>query len=315
MKKILFASTAMVAFAGAASAEVTLTGFAEMGLFVGDGGVADTGGDVEFFTDIDVTFTMAGETDGGLIFGATVDLDEGGDGSDASDNNTDDGGATIFISGGFGTVTLGDTDGALDWALTEVNFASGSINDDETEHGGFSGNSGLDGAFDGNILRYDYSVANFGVAASLELDDEGDEENFSFGVRYELTFAGAEVNLGAGYQDAGPGQAYGLSVAANLANGLSLGVNYTEFDDVVDGDSLADIDRHFGIGAGYSVGAISLSANYGIFQGDDGDNEGFGLSAGYDLGGGASLQAGYGNTDNDNGDDFETFSFGVRMNF
>ncbi|WP_298259682.1 porin, partial [uncultured Litoreibacter sp.] len=83
MKKVLFASTALVAFGGAAVADVALSGRAEMGIFSQNAafqGVAPAGAadGVQFFTDIDVTFTMSGETDNGLTFGASVDLDEGG---------------------------------------------------------------------------------------------------------------------------------------------------------------------------------------------------------------------------------------------
>ena len=61
----ILASTALVATAGAASAQdIALSGMAEMGIFGGQ----DI--DTQFFTDVDVTFTMSGEADNGLTFGA-----------------------------------------------------------------------------------------------------------------------------------------------------------------------------------------------------------------------------------------------------
>jgi Ca-activated chloride channel family protein len=54
------------------------------------------------FTDIDVEFTLSGETDNGLSFGATPSLDESNDDLDQP----------IFIEGNFGTVTMGDHDEA-----------------------------------------------------------------------------------------------------------------------------------------------------------------------------------------------------------
>jgi predicted porin len=81
-------------------------------------------------------------------------------------------GVAVFISGDLGTLTLGDTDGALDWAMQEVDFnGAASINDDHTTHAGFNGNGGLDGHYDGQILRYDYSFGDFSVAVSVEQDD------------------------------------------------------------------------------------------------------------------------------------------------
>ena len=289
MKKALFASTALVAFAGTAVADVDLSGRAEMGIFDSDG--LET---AQFFTDIDVTFTMSGETDGGLTFGASVDLDEGGDAADATNNDQEDGGATIFISGAFGTVTLGDTDGALDWALTEAGNVGnpGSIADDETAHAGYYG-SYLDGTFDGQILRYDYTAGDLGFAVSVELDDADiEDEGFALGLRYALDFGGTDVNLGIGYQDAGDLDAIGISATAVLASGFSVGFTYTD-GDLAAIDDVA-VDSHFGVGVGYSTGAWAFHANYGNFDTDAGDVDGLGLAATYDLGGGAIIHAGYG---------------------
>lgn len=319
MKNVLFASTALVAFAGAASAQsIPLSGFAEMGLIDVSAGGNETNG-VEFFTDIDVTFTMSGETDGGLTFGASVDLDEGGSGAAAVADNSDDGGATIFISGAFGTLTMGDTDGALDWALTEVAFNSGSINDDETEHAGYNGNGGLDGTYDGQIARYDYSFGDFGVAVSAELDDDSVQDGdavLGLGFRYSVNLGGTDIGLGLGYQQTEIGgfdqDAIGVSANATFGS-ISAGINYSDVNN--DGDLSESFD-HFAIGFGYAAGAFSASLNYGEFDFDDGTYaDGFGITAGYDLGGGASVQFGYGDSNFSDAEDFDTVSLGVRMNF
>ena len=69
MKKVLFATTTLVATTGFAAADVTLSGLAQMGIQGGENV------DTTFVQDIDVTFTMSGETDNGLTFGAAIDLD------------------------------------------------------------------------------------------------------------------------------------------------------------------------------------------------------------------------------------------------
>ncbi len=357
MKKTLLLSTAIVAFAGMAVADVALTGRAEMGIL---GGSDEDNAD--FFTDIDVTFTMSGETDGGLSFGASVDLDEGGDGSAASDDNTDDGGATMFISGGFGTLTMGDTDGALDWALTDAgnNGNGGSLADDETEHAGYLG-AYLDGAYDGQIARYDYSFGDFGVAISAETDDsddDGDDEGerdtgYALGFKYDTDLGGAALSLGIGYQFAAGGytidlgsyddtgdleavlgdtDAIGVSISAAFTNGLTAGMTYNNWD-VNDDDGLEADIQHVGVGVGYTTGALTLHANYGVFEiddlGDIGDAtvDGYGLSVAYDLGGGAVVHLGYGNSSYDLDDDLatalgrddddssSTYSFGLGLSF
>ncbi|MEL7211037.1 MAG: porin [Pseudomonadota bacterium] len=361
MKKTLLLSTALVAFGGMAVADVALTGRAEMGI---EGGSDENNAD--FFTDIDVTFTMSGETDGGLSFGASVDLDEGGDGSPASDDNTDDGGATIFISGGFGTLTMGDTDGALDWALVDAgnNGNGGSLDDDETTHAGYLG-AYLDGAYDGQIARYDYSFGDFGVAISAETDDsddDGDDDGerdtgYAIGFKYDTDLGGAALSLGIGYQYADGGynlkfeqfddgqvidtavvgglgdtDAVGVSISAAFTNGLTAGMTYNSWDVSDDDGAEADI-QHVGVGIGYTTGALTLHANYGVFEIDDladiGDAtiDGYGLSVAYDLGGGAVVHLGYGNSSYDLDDDLaaatgldddgdgSTYSFGLGLSF
>jgi outer membrane protein OmpU len=332
MKKVLFASTALVAFSGAAVADVALSGRAEMGIFDSDDLAVDG---VQFFTDIDVTFTMSGETDNGLTFGASVDLDEGGSGAAAVADNSDDGGATIFISGSFGTVTMGDTDGALDWALTEAGNVGnpGSINDDETSHAGYVG-SYLDGGNDGQILRWDYSFGDFGVAVSVEddnggraaagddeilgtADDEelGGEVGYAIGLRYNLDLGGTTVALGIGHQEAASNadgataSATGISATANFAGGFSAGIVYADWDD--DDDAANGPDSNYGIGLGYTTGAFTIHANYGEVEFDDGtDVDGFGVAAAYDLGGGAVVHFGYRDDDA-----IDSFSLGLGLSF
>jgi outer membrane protein OmpU len=324
MKKILFASTALVAFAGAAAAQdtgVTLSGSAEMGVIGGDDR------DLGFHTDIDVTFTMAGETDGGLTFGASIDLDESDTdetiegvaidesgtsvedievgGSPAFDNERQ-GGETIFISGAFGTLTMGDTDGAFDAALAEVPLV-GTI-DDVEEHAGWTGNSGLDGEYDGQIVRYDFVFGGVGLHLSGEIDDDDDNDGdpvLGIGATFGTDFAGTAVSFGLGYQtiddlgddDDDGAEIYGISATAALAQGFAVGVNYSKAEN---GD---DIDI-FNIGATYEFGAFTVGANYGFQDSDEsGDDDGFGLGAAYDLGGGAAVQFGYASSNDEEFDD------------
>jgi len=291
MNKILLATTALVATAGFAAADVSLSGSAEMGLY--DNGVSD----VQFHHDLDVRFTLSGETDNGLTFGATIDLDEviAGTGSDIPSS---EGPHAVFISGGFGTLTLGDTDGAFDWAMQEVGIGS-AIADDHTTHAGFNFNSGLDGSYDGQVLRYNNTFGDISVAASAELDDSGvNDTAFGLGVKYNAALAGMDLGLGLGYQDNGTADIMGLSVDANFANGLRAIVNYS--DHSVNGD-------HTGLGLGYTSGALTVSANYGEYStGVDG----FGVAANYDLGG-ATVQFGYG----DGSTGTTTWSLGLAMGF
>ena len=72
MKKLLLASTALVGMAGAAAAEITLSGYAEIGIFGGDAPGLDT----QFHNDWQVNFNFSTETDNGLTIGGKVQIEE-----------------------------------------------------------------------------------------------------------------------------------------------------------------------------------------------------------------------------------------------
>ncbi|MGR3496540.1 porin [Citreimonas sp.] len=206
MKKILFATTALVATAGIASAQgVEVSGSAEVGIVGGDRYQeiqTDSVGDFDGFenvdqlwTDVEVTFTMSGEADNGLTFGASVQLDEA-----ANANGTDDGGATWFLAFGGARLDMGDTDGAFDAAMTEAALV-GTIDDTETEYLAFNANSGLDGDYDGQIARFSYSFDAFTGFLSVEMDDTGEYEPiYGIGFSYAGNVGGLNLGVGIGYQ-------------------------------------------------------------------------------------------------------------------
>ncbi|MEE4121014.1 MAG: porin [Paracoccaceae bacterium] len=351
MKKVLLTSTALVmTSASFAAAEIAISGSAEMGVVGGSASITTAAGNefdetipLQFFNDVDVTFSMSGETDGGLAFGVSVDLDEADNLGDEFDNQ----GVAIFISGDFGTLTMGDTDGAVDFVITDMgNIGNpGSIDDSETVHLGYLG-AWLDGSGDNQVVRYDYSFDAFTFALSVEqmpsganglVREDDDDLTWGIGFGYDLEFAGGSLDLGIGYQysdngsltvgDSADGNsitipvfsgevgATALGATVNLDNGLAAGITYTNFN--VDRGS--DVE-HIGVGAGYAFDAFSVHANYGQWNADDATISGFGLSAGYDLGGGASLLFGYGNSDVDVDDSevelqADTYSLGLSFSF
>jgi len=299
MKNILMATTALVATAGIASADINnfaISGWAEMGM------VGGNGSESQFHQDIDVTFAMSGETDGGLSFSANVDLDENG--AFATDTH---GGSNISISGGFGSVTMGDTDGAMDWALADGNVGSGgSIADTETSHAGYIG-AYLDGNEDGQILRYDNTIGALGLAASVEMDHSGSRaiasaagslrEAFgSDGVAVAATFNPTGGTAGGGFTDSGDsGMALGLKYGMDMGGGsLNIGLAYQSAADRVayisatnnaggssstlDGDTVTVVSADTtatGLSVGYSANGLSVGAtltNYSDYVGINAQN-------------------------------------------
>ncbi|MDJ0628094.1 MAG: porin [Rhodobacter sp.] len=335
MKKVLFATTALVASAGIASAQgVELSGSAEMGIVGGDGI------ETQFHTGVDVRFTMSGETDNGLTFGATVDLDDTGEtavrGFDIADTGPSElADYNVFISGNFGTLTMGDTDGAFDWALRDLDIIA-DINDSNTAHAGFNGNAGLDGTYDGQVARYDYSFGDFAFAVSAEIDDAGvGDPVFGIGGTYSGDLGGVNLGVGLGYQSDGVFDIIGVSLDASFDNGIRAILNYSDLDGIgIDNSGYGGLpagtqfaENHIGVGLFYTMDALSVGVNYGVYDTTTigcptcADTEGFGLAVNYDLGGGAVVQFGYGSSSVQNtlvpGDTVtsDSFSLGVAMSF
>lgn len=317
MKKILFATTALVVTAGFASAgDIKLSGSAEMGIYGGDNNDTSSAGygnaiETQFESNIDVTFKMSGESDNGLSFGAQIDLDEA--------TKTKNSNETVWISAGGATFTMGDTDGAFDKALTEVAIGA-AIKDDHSSHAGYNGNSGLDGTYDGQIARFDYAFSDVTVSASVEMDDTGvNDPVWGLGVAYSFDAGGVDLGVGLGYQATDKAKAIesilGLSLSAKMDNGFEARVNYSDMNGGTGVDG-----SHWGIGLGYSMNALTLSANYGEYDNKGGvagaDDSGWGVAAKYDMGGGLSAQFGYGHGEQAlTNKEADTWSLGLAMSF
>jgi outer membrane protein OmpU len=339
LDKYFFATTALVASTGVALADYSISGYAEMG-YAGSNATED-----QFHQDIVISFGFSGAMDNGTEFGATVHFDDN-NGADDVSGNADFDGETVFIKGSMGTLTLGETDGAYDKAMSEVNFI-GAINDETTSHAGFNGNSGLDGVFDDQVLRYDNAVGNVTYHVSLEQYDDttsGENTDDVFGLGATLTTAmgASSVTIGAGYQTPGydvtetlygntatlalEGDIVGLSAVIDLGNGLQFAGNYSMLDGDVtgtlNGATVASVDvdlDHVGIGASYTVDALTLAVNWGKYDADVNgtktEADGVGVGINYDLGGGAVVQAGYYDDEDFDNSESDAYSIGLALSF
>lgn len=316
MKKVLLATTALTFSSGFALAQdsgISISGSAEMGI-----ADDDSASSVQFIQDIDVTFSFIGETDNGLSFGAAIDIDEVAiddvdDVDDATGNDFDDGGVSVFISGDFGTLTLGDTDGAFDFAVAEAT-GGGSLQDDHTAHGGYDGNGALSGETDGQVLRWNRNFGDFAVALSYVQDTsggtgaEGDSLNGeTVGVGVRGTFG--DFTVGVGYEDNDLDDIIGASVSYGFGD-FNFIANYADQD---------TLGSRYGLAAIYGSGPLTVAVNYGDREDDNTgfDSSGFGLAVNYDLGGGAEVQFGYGTESLDDPAETEqdTWSLGISMSF
>ncbi|MDQ2066349.1 porin [Xinfangfangia sp. CPCC 101601] len=324
MKKILLATTMLAGTAGFAAAEVAVSGYAEIGIW------SNAAGDVAFWQDVEVKFTGSGTTDGGLEFGAVIDLDE----TDVDVN--DDNGTSVWVSGAFGKLTMGDTDGAIDWALADMDGGMTSIADDHSTHNAWFGGNAFDGQGDNQVVRYENTFGDVAFALSAEQENNGvsgSETILGVAVKYTANMGGTDVALGLGYQDAGDlGSAIGVSASAALAGGFGGKIAYIDYKDTgvfapavppaaatgpefINGGSLAgSIESHLGLEVSYKSGPIGVAVNYGEADfGAAGNVDSWGAVANYDLGGGAVAMFGYGSDVGGTSDD--QWSLGLGLSF
>lgn len=349
MKKVLFASTALAALAvgGVASAQgIALFGDARLGLGYNINNDGSVNGDEDLHAVSRVRFgvNMTGETDSGISFGATIRADNASGGQGGTSGQS---AGEVFVSGSWGTLTLGDTAGADEHWVGDVpgNFALTGFND--VQETLFISNGGSVGDSPSNpearpTVRYDIDVAGFG----LSLSSNRDLEDITVGAGYSADFAGGTWSLGLGYNDytdftlpgdttlvvvnnqvvevTGPGVSVGggKQMSAGL-NGefeqFAFGVVYTKND----GDDGDDFDT-LSVGGSYGFDAFTVGAFYhtflkgdGIYDTVDGDDA-YGLTAKYDLGGGATVNGGVGRGWGGDGDDNDARTvadFGIKMAF
>ena len=312
MKKVLLASTALVLSAGVAAADVRVSGDGRMGI------VSGFNDDVSFTSRVRIAFTGSGQTDGGLSFGGSIRADNAGgltinDTGPAvtGDDIVPGGGAagvagSVFISGDFGTLTMGDVAGAPEAAVGNLSGVGLTGLGDLNEMTYLSNR----GAAARSAMRYDYSFGDFGVHVSADNPvayanlPAARTENETYGVA--VTYSGAMFSAGLGWEDRdGVGSHIIGGVTVDFA-GATVKAIYGQAD--FDGAGTAD---QWGLSVDYGFGATTVTAFYTDKDAGLG-SEAWGLGAVYDLGGGASLRGGYASNETANTD---AFDFGISFSF
>ncbi len=284
MKKVLFATTALVLSAGVAAADVATTGSGRMG-------VVYDGADWSFASRARVTFTLSGATDGGLEFGGSFDAED----SDLADDGL---AGSVFISGAFGKISMGDVVSAsesLFGDLPEIGYqdlATAAGYDNDIPY------LTLDNGTQSSLL-YSYSAGAFSVAASLsdgvneDLDIDGLDDQ-QYGVAAAYTFGNYTVGLGYEVADF---SGLGEMTQTELAGVAKFGNTDVKAYYAVGGDA-NPVDDALGLGVSSVFGATTVA---GYVQKASfvagGDVTWYGLGAEYDLGGGASIKGGIADDD------------------
>ncbi|MDH2326618.1 porin [Cereibacter sp. SYSU M97828] len=343
MKKILLATSILAATTGYAAAEVALTGDARMG-------VVYDGNDVQFSSRARVRFNLSGQTDTGLEFGATFRADHAGGSAGGSWNGrSSDKLGNVWISGAFGKLAMGDVNSAAEEAFGDLSAVGYTGLADFTDITYIVGDEGPERE-QGPGALYSYSTGAFefhlglsdGNLPSEYTGNVGVEDGADRDVVYSVAAAynADTFKVGIGYIDAGDNDvnAYGgsqLTVYGSTdVSGFGLKAFYSDYDDyaadnwfgdINDTESAllagAELDKSYGLSVDYDFGATTVT---GFARRDEvtrpaasvlaTDYDSFGIGAKYDLGGGASFNAGLVNTDHI-GDGETIADVGVKLSF
>jgi outer membrane protein OmpU len=309
---------------------------------------------------------MTGETDSGIAFGATIRADNSAAGQGGEDGQR---AGSVFVSGAWGTLTFGDTNGADEQHVGDVpgNFSLTGLTDlNETRFVSNGGSFGHDGGevfaanpFARPTVRYDFDYRGFGLSLSTDRD-LGD---IAVGAGYSGEVGGAGWSVGVGYYsfesfttlgdpelllvdtdgDGTPdaviagdpvsalipdGEQWSVGLKGELAS-FSFGLTYISLNADSDESGQTDADNLL-LGAAYSFGEFSVGATYGKILSASGSDaleaidgaDAYGLTAQYDLGGGATVNGGVVRTYPQPGsgapldpDSTVIADFGVRMAF
>lgn len=277
MKKVLFATTALVASAGIAAADghtsISFSGAAGAGLY-------DDGAGQSVYNYIDLDVDMVGETDNGVEFGASFNI-RSGDKVDFGDDEYD--GAlsnfsfgSVYISGEFGTLTF-DRDGI-----------DNLFNDD------FS-----------HDMSYEYSINDITATVTWDVDDSATAgDHYSVQILYDNdTFLGRfEIDDTSEFE---------LFASYAITPELTAGIEYDSNGEVITLHGDYDTDM-FSVGFNYNtndqwdLGASFTTAGFTI-GGEIDEADAWTVRGEYAVGAGLDAQMYY-NSD-------QTYAVGVVMSF
>ena len=253
MRKLLLTSTALVAATSMinyASADVSVSGGFEWGYTDQNSDITASNGD-SFRVDNEVVITFTNKTDTGLTITGRYDVD--GDAAAVDESS-------ITIAGGFGSIRLGQDDGAEDaFGVNEGDLIA--------EEGAYAvgsasilTNAGESGNTNGNKITY-FTPAMGALKAGISFTDSGSNhssstDRTSYGASYNMAFDG-----GSALVEYNQGSTDSATAGGNSTDHVNYGVTVT-------------------------MGAISAIVSAATREDGTSDEEATGVALKYDLGGG-----------------------------
>lgn len=249
MKKVLLATTAVVALAGSSLAQdLTIGGFVEFEADYGDnydlGNGVRSVDDLDFSVDAGLSFDYSNSTKSGLEYGAHFELDMFSSDAHSGTGHFDDihdGGQSdvafndgyVFINSALGNVSMGDT-GTAGEASNQLNvpfLAPGAIEGDNL--------ASLE------LEQVFYANSFVGVDFEASVDDDS---NWALGIGYSADVGGVTVGLGLSAAEEALAGSINMTVG-----GLSAGVNYAM-------EEVEATTEYVAAGVSYTMGALSVGS-------------------------------------------------------
>lgn len=265
MKKILFASTALVATAGVAAAELTIGGSARFGLAYDESETNET----RIEQRMRVNITGIAETDAGVKLEARFRLEANEDDHENSISGRGPGAAGFAVSFGGLRVDVGNVSNVLDSGDQVDYFGYGigftSFLEANSNFNGPATGFGA-GSADATTIKARYTVGDF--SASLSYKE----------TRAQAAVAAVPGNAGSAAVAAD--EEYQLGLGYTLANGMSIGAVYSDTDTAGD---------YWVIGLNGTAGAIGYTVMVG--DGDNQQDTSISASMNYEVSSATSIRA------------------------
>ena len=298
MKNVLLTTTALVAFAGAAAAEMSFSGSTDIGYNdeINGGLFADTefnlNGSVDLGDGFAATFTYgfdvdtSDDTDSGLLWDEYPTIEITSPFGSLKGGDLDDKGASEYFYADRDGMALdvenSDTSDRFDLrALVEFGdfgLAVGGVDDGAGDLDGLSVGAGA--TFGNFTLGFGYDEADGGLESRDALDVPNGNTNEVMAVSLDTTFGDASIGLS--YIDDSVETSVGVAVGYDVSADLSLGAYYASNEVAANGDA-------YGVWASYAMGALGVEAYYDATE--DGPDEIY-LDVSYEIMAGLTGYAG-----------------------
>lgn len=341
MKKVLFATTALVATAGVAAADVTLSGGGRFGIVYNNQsafGVKNNRSKTKIEKRMTINIDGSGSTDSGLEFGGRIRLrsDEGeartitvanpgaGGGTTTLGNAGATSSANVWMGNDMFRITVGNTQGA---AVNRIAYFDGSVGLTGLHWANVSFNIGSNRfilntyssrADAGDVVRLDFNTGGFGISLSTDMTGRhylpgqvGNEDSIAMSYNFgDWTVAGAyTMNANNSATAVGERDMWSLSASGSIGD-FGVGLGYSDLEQsgakvVLSGSYNFGDTTVTGFVANTSedtVGSAGIGAN--------GSDTEYGLGFTYSLGG-ATLAGGVSRNYQEN----TMADLGVRFNF